>query len=125
MHIQIVGLHAPNAPRLRALLGPAHEVEALDAFAPAGPLRADVVIGNSISASEAARLQCRLVQVPGAGWEQVACASLPAGTTVCNVHGHEVPIAEFTVHAVLEHFLQLWQYPRVLDAASWTRAGSR
>jgi phosphoglycerate dehydrogenase-like enzyme len=122
MHIQIVGLHAPNAPRLRELLGAAHEVEALQAFPEAGPISADVVIGNSIAADEAARMRCRLVHVPGAGSEQIACASLPSGTTVCNVHGHEVPIAEFTLHAMLEHFLQLWQYPARLDADAWTQA---
>ncbi len=122
MHIQIVGLHAPNAPRLRALLGPGHEVEALHAFPEAGEIQSDVVISNSIGADEAARLRCRLVHVPGAGSEQIACPSLPSGTTVCNVHGHEVPIAEFTLHAILEHFLQLWQYPAHLDAAAWTQA---
>ena len=122
MHIQIVGLHAPNAPRMRALLGPGHKVEALQAFPEAGAIHSDVVISNSIRADEAARLRCRLVHVPGAGWEQIACPSLPSGTTVCNVHGHEVPIAEFTVHAILEHCLQLWQYPPRLDAAAWAEA---
>lgn len=122
MHIQIVGLHAPNAPRLRELLGPGHEVQALQAFPGSGEIRSDVVIGNSIGADEAARLRCRLVQVPGAGWEQIACPSLPSGTTVCNVHGHEVPIAEFTLHAILEHCVQLWQYPARLDAPAWAQA---
>ncbi|MDM0001137.1 2-hydroxyacid dehydrogenase [Variovorax sp. J22P240] len=122
MHTQIVGLHAPNAPRLRELLGPGHEVEALQGFPASGPIQADVVISNSVSADEAARLRCRLLHVPGAGSEQIACPALPSGTTVCNVHGHEVPIAEFTLHAVLEHFLQLWQYPARLDAAAWAEA---
>ena len=62
------------------------------------------------------------MQVPGAGSEQIACASLPSGTTVCNVHGHEVPIAEFTLHAILEHCVQLWQYPSRLDADAWAQA---
>jgi len=122
MKIQIVGLHAPNAPRLRALLGPAHEVEALQAFPETGPIEAEVVISNSVGAGEAARLRCRLLHVPGAGAEQIACAALPPGITVCNVHGHEVPIAEFTLHAILEHFLQPWLYPPRLDAAAWAEA---
>lgn len=122
MHIKIVGLHAPNAPRLRALLGAAHEVEALDAFPKHGPIRADVVISNSVNADEAARIECRLLQVPGAGAEQIACDALPAATPVSNVHGHEVPIAEFTIHALLEHFVQLWQYPARLDAQAWADA---
>jgi phosphoglycerate dehydrogenase-like enzyme len=122
MLVKIVGLHAPNAPRLRALLGPDHEVQALDSFPETGEIRSDVVIGNSIGANEAARLRCRLVQVPGAGSEQIACDALPAGTVVCNVHGHEAPIAEFSLHAILEHHLQLWQYPQRLDADAWTTA---
>lgn len=122
MQIEIIGLHAPHAPRLRALLGPAHEVEALDAFPATGQLHADVVIANALSAGEAVRLRARLVQVPGAGAEQIACDALPAGTTVCNVHGHEVPIAEFTMHALLEHVLRPWQYPARMDAEAWSQA---
>lgn len=122
MLIKIVGLHALHAPRLRALLGPGHEVLALDNFSGAGPVEADVVITNSASASEAARLRCRLLHVPGAGWEQIACPALASGTVVCNVHGHEVPIAEFTLHAILEHQLQLWQYPTRLDAEAWAES---
>ena len=125
MQIKIVGLHAPNAPRLRALLGPEHEVQALDSFPATGEIHADVVISNSLSADEAARLHCRLLHVPGAGAEQIACQSLAAGTTVCNVHGHEVPIAEFTLHAILEHYLQLWQYPARLDADAWAQSYSK
>ncbi|WP_326539457.1 2-hydroxyacid dehydrogenase [Pseudorhodoferax sp.] len=121
MLIKIVGLHAPNAPRLRALLGDAHEVQALDAFPAQGEIRADVVIANAIDADAAARLRCRLVHVPGAGAEQIVLPALPAGTTVCNVHGHEVPIAEFTLHAILEHALQPWQYPARLDAEAFAQ----
>lgn len=122
MLIKIAGLHAPNAPRLRALLGPDHEVEALDAFPASGEIQADVVISNTIRAEEAARLRCSLVHVPGAGAEQIATQALPAGTVVCNVHGHEVPIAEFTLHAILEHCVQLWKYPAQLDAQAWAQA---
>lgn len=122
MQIRIIGLHAPHAPRLQALLGPGHEVQGWDSFPATGKVHADVVISNSIAASEAARLHCQLLHVPGAGWEQIALDALPTGTTVCNVHGHEVPIAEFTLHAVLEHQLQLWQYPATLDAQAWATA---
>lgn len=122
MQIKIVGLHAPHAPRLQALLGPQHSVEGLERFAATGTIEADAIISNSITADEAARLRCRLVQVPGAGSEQIALAALPPGTVVCNVHGHEVPIAEFTLHALLEHYLQLWKYPACLDAQAWAQS---
>ncbi|ROR18051.1 phosphoglycerate dehydrogenase-like enzyme [Comamonas sp. BIGb0124] len=119
MHILIAGLHAPHAPRLQSLLGPEHRVEGIPAFADSGEIAADVVVCNQINPQQAARLRCRLLQVPGAGWEQIACEALPAGLPVSNVHGHEVPIAEFTLHAVLEHQLQLWKYPSRLDAQAW------
>lgn len=122
MLIQIIGLHAPHAPRLQALLGPQDTVHGHDRFPSAGELHADVLITNSLSAAEAARLRCRLLQVPGAGAEQIAHTALPPGTRVCNVHGHEVPIAEFTLHALLEHQLQLWKYPAQLDAEAWALA---
>jgi phosphoglycerate dehydrogenase-like enzyme len=124
MLIKIVGLHAQNAPRLRALLGPDHEVQALDSFPPSGKIVADVVISNSISSEEAARLSCALVHVPGAGSEQIAMHALPSGIAVCNVHGHEVPIAEFSLHAMLEHQLKLWLYPQRLDGEAWATAYS-
>ncbi len=122
MQVTIIGLHAPHAPRLQALLGPAHTVHALDSFPATGEVAADVVIGNAIGVEEAARLHCRLLHVPGAGSEQIACEALRPGTVVCNVHGHEVPIAEFTLHAILEHYLQPWQYPPRLDAEAWATA---
>ena len=47
--------------------GPNTRSQALDSFPAAGEIHADVVISNSLSADEAARLHCRLVHVPGAG----------------------------------------------------------
>lgn len=122
MHIRIVGLHARHAPRLESLLGADYRVEGAAAFPDGEDIRCDVVISNQIAARQAARIRCRLFQVPGAGVEQVAVQALPPDCWVCNVHGHEVPIAEFAMHAVLEHALALWRYPAVLDDAAWPRA---
>lgn len=122
MHIDIVGLHAEHAPRLQALLGDDYRVRGLAGFSATGDITADVVIANRITAQEAERLRGRLLQVPGAGTEQVALAALPSGCWVCNVHGHEVPIAEFVIHAILEHALTPWRYPAVLDEDAWPRA---
>lgn len=118
MLIHIVGLHAPNAPRLQALLGEAYRVQGMPSF-PATGEAADVVVTNAVDAAQAASLRCRLLQVPGAGTEQIAADALPPGCTVANVHGHEVPIAEFTIHAILEHVLALWKLPPLLDETAW------
>lgn len=122
MRIAIVGLHAEHAPRLQQLLGGDYRVQGLAAFPETGDLDADVVIANRLTDAQARRMRGRLVQVPGAGVEQVAAASLPAACWVCNVHGHEVPIAEFVIHAVLEHALTPWRYPAQLDEQAWPRA---
>lgn len=122
MDIDIVGLHAGNAPRLQQLLGASHRVRGLPGFADTGDIVADVVIANRITPQQAARVRARLVQVPGAGVDQVAVQALPPDCPVCNVHGHEIPIAEFVVHAVLEHALTPWRYPARLDEETWPRA---
>ena len=64
----------------------------------------------------------RVGDVPARLQRLIALAALPAGTPVCNVHGHQVPIAEFTLHAILEHSLQLWKYPARLDAEAWAQS---
>lgn len=119
MQILVAGLHAPNAPRLAALLGPDFAVHAAKTLAAEGPIDADVLITNRLSASEAARFGGRLVHVPGAGTDAIALDALPSCAAVCNVHGHEIPIAEYVVHALLEHCLQPWRLPARLDAQAW------
>lgn len=119
MKILVAGLHAPNAPRLAALLGADHDVQAASALPAQGPIEADVLVTNRLGADEAARFQGRLVHVPGAGVDAISQDALPAACPVCNVHGHEIPIAEYVTHALLEHFLQPWRLPTELDARAW------
>ena len=119
MNILIVGLHAGNAPRLQALLGPAHTVHGCATFPASGPIEADVVITNKIEPAQAQRLRCRLLQVPGAGMEQIALDCVPASSWVANVHGHEIPIAEYVMHALLEHAIAPWNLPARLDETAW------
>ena len=119
MKILVAGLHAPNAPRLAALLGPDHDVQAASALPAQGSIEADVLVTNRLTADEAARFRGRLVHVPGAGVDAISQDALPAACPVCNVHGHEIPIAEYVVHALLEHFLQPWRLPPELDSRAW------
>ncbi len=119
MRIHIVGLHAPHAPRLQTLLGDAYRVAGAKDFSNADIFDADVIITNRIGEADARKVRSRLLQVPGAGCEQIAMETLPASCAVTNVHGHEIPIAEFTIHAILEHVLESWKYPAVLDETAW------
>ncbi|MBP0445041.1 hypothetical protein J8J14_09635 [Roseomonas sp. SSH11] len=122
MLIRIIGAHAPQAPRLRALMGADHEVQPLEHLPEEGPIRAEVLITNRVTAQEAARLECRLLQVPGAGLDGIALEALPRGCAVSNVFEHEIPMAEYVLFAVLEHVLQLDALPTQLDARSWPAA---
>jgi len=119
MKILVAGLHAPNAPRLAALLGAGFDVQAAKTLPAQGPIDADVLVSNRLTADEAARFSGRLVQVPGAGVDAIALDAVPAACLVCNVHGHEIPIAEYVVHALLEHFLEPWHLPATLDEKAW------
>jgi phosphoglycerate dehydrogenase-like enzyme len=52
----------------------------------------------------------KLVQVPGAGLEQIDRSAVPAGASLANVHGHENGIAEYVIGAMLtltRHFVRL------------------
>ncbi|MFO5276463.1 hypothetical protein RCL00_24825, partial [Salmonella enterica subsp. enterica serovar 1,4,[5],12:i:-] len=84
-------------------------ITTLAEFPVQGELTADVLITNQLTAEQARRVRCRLLQIPGAGADKIALDVLPRDCIVCNVHGHEVPIAEFVTHAVLEHVLQPWK----------------
>lgn len=120
MLVRILGAHAPQAPRLRALLGPGHEVVPMEHLPAEGQIRTDVLVSTRLSAEEAARLEaCRLLQTPSAGLDGLALSALPKGCTACNVFEHEIPVAEYAIFAVLEHVLELEALPSRLDAQSW------
>ncbi|ALM82284.1 2-hydroxyacid dehydrogenase [Bordetella sp. N] len=119
MKILVAGLHAPNAPRLAGLLGAGFDVQAAKTLPAQGDIGVDVLVTNRLTADEAARFKGRLVQVPGAGVDAIEVNAVPASSNVCNVHGHEIPIAEYVVHALLEHFLEPWRLPAILDEQAW------
>jgi phosphoglycerate dehydrogenase-like enzyme len=45
--------------------------------------------------------QLKLVQVPGAGLDQIDRSALPPGTWLANAYGHEIAIAEYVIGAML------------------------
>lgn len=120
MKVTIVGQHVPYVPLLQKLLGDAFRVEGT-ATLPAGAIDTDVLVTTRLSAEEASRLRCQLLQAPGAGMDAIALAAIPKDTRVCNVYEHEIPIAEFVCHAVLDQ--AIFQQPTPpMDAAHWPRA---
>lgn len=80
---------------------------------------ADVVIGVKYAAGMPA-LTARLYQVPGAGYDGIDLAALPATTTLCNVFGHEVAIAEYVMAALLSFHVPLAEADSQLRRGDWT-----
>lgn len=101
---------------LRALLAPQWTVQAADAadgaaFA-AALADADAVISMNWPPAYPAAPRLRLLQLPGAGTDDIHFASVPPTAAVCNAFEHEIGIAEYVLAAMLEWTIGL----RRLDA---------
>jgi phosphoglycerate dehydrogenase-like enzyme len=120
--VLVLAQHAPQAQRLQDLLGPGHEVTGLPAFPEHGPIEADAVVTTHVTPEQAGRLRCRLLHVPGAGLDGIALDAVPRGCWVANVFGHEIPMAEFVMYAILEHCIRPAEMPGHLDATTWPTA---
>ena len=119
MQVIVAYHHAQEADRLQRLLGSRCSVEGIERLPIEGPIVADVMVTSRLSADEAARVRVRLLQAPSAGLDGIALDALPRECAVCNVHGHEVPVAEYVLHALLEHRLDSAARSWTLDAQQW------
>jgi phosphoglycerate dehydrogenase-like enzyme len=61
----------------------------------------------------------RLLQLPGAGLDEVDFSRLPSGVTVCNCFEHEIGIAEYVLAAMLEWSIGLRRMDEQLRRGSW------
>jgi phosphoglycerate dehydrogenase-like enzyme len=84
---------------------------------------ADVIIGNQFDASLPRPARLRLLQVPAAGYDGIDFSAVPAGVVVCNCFGHETPIAEFVMAALLQRAVPLADADRRLRQGEWTYWG--
>lgn len=66
-----------------------------------------------------------LLQVGGTGYDGIDLAYLPPGATVCNAYGHEVPIAEYVMVAMLEWCSRFMDAERSLRVEGHWRLGGR
>ena len=64
----------------------------------------------------------RLLQVPGAGYDGIELAAIPAGVTLCNVFEHEPGVSEYALLAMLEWCHRLGPADRQMRAGVWTRS---
>lgn len=67
----------------------------------------------------------RLLHVGGAGFDAIALDHLPSGAVVCNAHGHDIPIAEYVVLAMLQWCTRFMEAERSLRVEGSWRLGGR
>ncbi|SAK75761.1 D-isomer specific 2-hydroxyacid dehydrogenase [Caballeronia hypogeia] len=120
MKVLTLRQHSPHASLLGELLGPDFEVRGV-ADVKKDSLDADVLVTTHLSPDEASAATAKLVHVPGAGYEGVAWNSLPDGCIGANVFCHEVPIAEYVLHAALSRVFAQHR-PGALSDKTWPRA---
>ncbi|HEV2677076.1 MAG TPA: 2-hydroxyacid dehydrogenase [Aliidongia sp.] len=87
---------------------------------------ADAIVGAKFDAGLPRPERLRLFHVPGAGYDAVDLAALPAAAVVCNCFGHEQAIAEYVMAALLRRQIPLDDADRRLRQGDWTYwAGAR
>ncbi len=107
------------------LLASAHDISILpdaltDEAMRAAYRDADVIVGTRIDARLPRPVRLKLFQVAGAGTDQVDQQLLPPGCTVCNCYGHDVPIAEYVMTAILNARVPIRDADARLRKGDWT-----
>lgn len=88
--------------------------------------RADVIVATRLSGDQPQPSGARLFQVAGAGIDAIDRSLLPETATLCNCYGHDVPIAEYVLGALLTSQIPYFQADRQLRRGDWTfQSGNR
>jgi phosphoglycerate dehydrogenase-like enzyme len=64
----------------------------------------------------------QLLQVPGAGYDGIDLAAIPANVTLCNMFEHEPGVSEYALLAMLEWCHRLCSADREMRSGIWTRS---
>ncbi len=89
---------------------------------------AQVIVGIRFDQSLPSPRGLRLFHVPGAGYDAVDLSAVPPSAVICNCFGHEQPIAEYVMAALLMRHVPLADADRRLrdrDWAYWAGAAER
>lgn len=81
--------------------------------------QAEAIIGVKFDAGLPRPDGLRLFHVPGAGYDAVDLAALPARTSVCNCFGHEQAISEYVMGALLARQIPLSDADQKLRRGDW------
>lgn len=119
--------HGSNAstfePGFAELLSTSHDISVVsDALQGKGEVAAYAAADVLICAKRTAEqpdLVAQLLQVPGAGYDGIDQATLPAGCAVCNCFGHEGAIAEYVMAALLARHVPLQEADAQLREGNW------
>jgi phosphoglycerate dehydrogenase-like enzyme len=80
---------------------------------------ADAVVTFEYGSSRPPAPRLRLLQISGAGYDRVDFNAVPRGCTVCNVHEHEIGIAEYTLLGMLEWTIGIRGMDQRLRQGDW------
>lgn len=80
---------------------------------------ADAMVSMNWPADMPPAPHLRLLQLPGAGTDEIVFDALPADTSVCNAFEHEIGIAEYVMAAMLHWTLDLPAMDREMRAGRW------
>lgn len=84
--------------------------------------RADIVIALSYSAMPLAP-NMRLLQIPGAGLDQIKFSEVPSRAAICNAYGHDVAGGEYVVLSMLAWCHEFVAAHESMKAGSWRMSG--
>jgi phosphoglycerate dehydrogenase-like enzyme len=111
---------------IREFLDTAWEIEVVDtddltAFDRA-LAHADAMVSMSWKWSLPSASRLKLLQLPGAGTDEIDFDRVPPATAICNCYGHEIGIAEYVLGAMLEWTIGIRRLDQQFRQGSW--AGS-
>lgn len=125
MKIVFYGRNAANFREgFEALVDGGHEIVTLsDALDQPGERAhfesAEVIVGNKLGAAEPTPRMLKLYQAPAAGTDAIDPAHLTAGAKLCNAFGHEQPIAEYVMTALLMRHVPMAAADAALRKGKW------
>ena len=85
----------------------------------AGLAGADAMVSMNWTADMPPAPRLKLLQLPGAGTDDIAFASVPAQSTVCNVFEHEIGISEYILAGMLQWAIGIPRMDAALRGNEW------
>lgn len=81
--------------------------------------QADAVVSMNWPATFPPAPRLRLIQLPGAGTDDIAFDAVPPGASVCNAYEHEIGISEYVLAAMLEWRIRIHRMDAELRTGRW------